>query len=143
MIPRLISSKSILQIASAVITSILLSQVSISCSGDADQSVTGDTQSVGICTLTVVDTIGLAFGDSNYAFGSVDDVYIGSEGRTYVLDKTQLTVFVYDAAGIILKTEYWFMPDLSIGPLEENIREWIEAMDVYVNGNLDMIPLGE
>ena len=35
------------------------------------------------------------------------------------------------------------MPDLSIGPLEENIREWIEAMDVYVNGNLDMIPLGE
>ncbi len=54
-----------------------------------------------------------------------------------------MTVFVYDAAGIILRTEYWFMPDLSIGSLEENIRECIEAMDVYINGNLDMIPLGE
>jgi len=59
------------------------------------------------------------------------------------LDKTQLIVFIYDAAGIILRTEYWFLPNLSIGPLEENIRRWIEAMDVFVNGNLDMIPLGE
>ena len=72
----------------------------------ADQPITGDRQSVSICTLTVVDSIGSCFGDSNYAFGSVDDVYIGPEGRTYVLDKTQLTVFVYDAAGIILRTEY-------------------------------------
>ncbi len=57
MISRLITSKSISQITSAVITSFLISQVSISCRGDADHPVTGDTQSVRICTLTVVDSI--------------------------------------------------------------------------------------
>lgn len=35
------------------------------------------------------------------------------------------------------------MLDLSIGPLEQNIEGWIEAMDVSINGNLDTIPLGE
>jgi len=77
----MISSKRILHITSVVITSFLFSQVSISCTGDADQPITGDRQSVSICTLTVVDSIGSCFGDSNYAFGSVDDVYIGPEGR--------------------------------------------------------------
>ena len=35
------------------------------------------------------------------------------------------------------------MPGLIVGPLEKSISEWIEALDVYVNSNLDLIPLGE
>ncbi len=47
------------------------------------------------------------------------------------------------AVGIISRTEDWYLLDLSIGPLGQDIEGWIEAMDVSVNGNLDSIPLIE
>ncbi len=47
------------------------------------------------------------------------------------------------AAGIVSKTEDWYLLDLSIGSLEQHIEGWIRAADVSVNGNLDTIPLTE
>ena len=47
------------------------------------------------------------------------------------------------AAGIVLRTEDWYLLDLSIGPLGQGIKGWIRAADVSVNGDLDTIPLTE
>ena len=47
------------------------------------------------------------------------------------------------AAGIVSKTEDWYLLDLSIGPLGLDIKGWIRAADVSVNGDLDSIPLNE
>ncbi len=47
----------------------------------------------------------------------------------------------YSAGGIVSRTEDWFLLDLSIGPLGQDIEGWINALDVSVNGKLDTIPL--
>lgn len=47
------------------------------------------------------------------------------------------------AAGIVLRTEDWYLLDLSIGSLGRDAEGWIEAMDVSVSGDLDSIPLTE
>lgn len=47
------------------------------------------------------------------------------------------------AAGIVLRTEDWYFLDLSIGPLGQDIKGWIEAADISVSGNPDTIPIFE
>lgn len=46
----------------------------------------------------------------------------------------------FSAAGIVLKTEEWYLIDLSIGPLGQDIEGWIKATDISVSGDLDTIP---
>ncbi len=47
------------------------------------------------------------------------------------------------AAGIVSRTEDWYLLDLSIGPLGQNVEGWIRSMDVSASGDLDTIPLTE
>lgn len=42
-------------------------------------------------------------------------------------------------AGIVARTEDWYLLELSIGPLGRDIEGWIRATDVSVSGNLDSI----
>lgn len=49
----------------------------------------------------------------------------------------------FSAAGIVSRTEDWYLLDLSIGPLGQDIEGWIEAADISVSGNLDTIPFIE
>lgn len=49
----------------------------------------------------------------------------------------------FSAAGVVLRTEDWYLLDLSIGPLGQDIEGWIRAADISVNGDLDTIPLTE
>ena len=43
-------------------------------------------------------------------------------------------------AGIIFRTDDWYLLDLNIGPLGQDIEGWIESEDVSVSGDLDTIP---
>ncbi|MCD4847147.1 MAG: hypothetical protein K8R76_03035 [Candidatus Aegiribacteria sp.] len=45
------------------------------------------------------------------------------------------------AAGIILRTEDWYLLDLNESPLENSAQGWISSLSVSVSGNLDTIPL--
>lgn len=47
------------------------------------------------------------------------------------------------AAAIIFRTEDWYLLDLSAVPPGRDIKGWIIAADVSVNGNLDSIPIIE
>ncbi len=47
------------------------------------------------------------------------------------------------AAAIIFRTEDWYLLDLSIGPLGQNVEGWIRSMDVSASGDLDTIQLTE
>lgn len=97
MISRIAIKKSLLHIALTFLISLLL--VTGACDENTDQPVNGSMFSVNACTLAVIDSIGCAIGDSNYIFGSVDDVYLGTDGRIYVLDRIQLSVLLYDDSG--------------------------------------------
>ncbi|MCK5785768.1 MAG: 6-bladed beta-propeller [Candidatus Sabulitectum sp.] len=52
-----------------------------------------------VCTLTVIDPIGVELGDSNYVFGAVRNVEIGPLGDVYVVDWIKCTIFRYSSDG--------------------------------------------
>lgn len=85
------------------IAAIIIIPVSISCTDDDNRIFAGNINSANVCTLSIVDSIGIAYGDSNYVFGSVEDIDIGSDGRIYVLDKILLTIFVYNSDGEFIR----------------------------------------
>lgn len=82
---------------------IIIIPVSISCTDDDNRTSAGNINSANVCTLSILDSIGIAHGDSNYVFGSVTDVDTGYDGRIYVLDKILLTIFVYDSDGEFIR----------------------------------------
>ncbi len=45
------------------------------------------------------------------------------------------------AAGIILRTEDWYLLDLNESPQEDSVQGWISSLSVSVSGDLDTIPL--
>ena len=45
------------------------------------------------------------------------------------------------AAGIILRTEDWYLLDLKESPLEDSVQGWISSLSVSVSGDLDTIPV--
>lgn len=47
------------------------------------------------------------------------------------------------AAGIILRTEDWYLLDLNESPLDDSIQGWIQSLSVSVSGNPNTIPLLE
>lgn len=52
-----------------------------------------------VCTLTVVDSIGVELGDSNYVFGALGEVDIGPNGDIFVVDWVKCTIFRYSPDG--------------------------------------------
>ncbi len=46
-------------------------------------------------------------------------------------------------AGIVSRTEDWYLIDLSIGPMGLDIDGWIRTVDVSASGDLDTIPIIE
>ncbi len=75
----------------------------ISCTGENTRTDNGHTLHVvnyaNICTLTVVDSIGVELGDSNYVFGAVREVEIGPDGDIYVVDWIECTIYRYSSNG--------------------------------------------
>ncbi|MCK5065626.1 MAG: hypothetical protein KAQ97_10105 [Candidatus Fermentibacteraceae bacterium] len=45
------------------------------------------------------------------------------------------------AAGIVSKTEDWYLLDLNESPLEDSIQGWISSMSMSISGDPDSIPL--
>lgn len=82
---------------------ILIMLVIISCNDDTQKSEFTN-NSTTICSLTIVDSIGIAYGDSNLVFGSIEDVDIGADGSIFVLDKLKLRLFVFDSNGVFIRT---------------------------------------
>lgn len=83
------------------ILAIIMIPGSISCNDNS--TISSDINSETLCTLSIVDSIGIAQGDSNYVFGSVEDIDISSDGSIHVLDKIQLTIFVYNSDGEFIR----------------------------------------
>jgi len=54
---------------------------------------------VDVCTLTVVDSIGVELGDSNYVFGALDEVGIGPNGDIFAVDWMKCSIFRYSPDG--------------------------------------------
>lgn len=62
-------------------------------------SSTQETIQADTCFLTVVDSIGVELGDSNYVFGAIREVDTGPDGDIYVLDWINCTIFRYSSEG--------------------------------------------
>ena len=62
-------------------------------------SVMNGVNHANVCTLTVVDSIGVELGDSNYVFGGVRNVATGPEGDIFVVDWIKCTIFQYSPTG--------------------------------------------
>jgi len=65
----------------------------------ADSPMQGDTAAENIRTLTITDSIGVDLGDSNYVFGSVENVCFGPDANLYVFDRVKGSAMVYDQQG--------------------------------------------
>ncbi len=80
-----------------------LSLFGLSCSGENTQlensSSEHDDNHADVCTLTVVDSIGVELGDSNYVFGAIREVDIGPDGDIFVLDWIKRVIFRYSSDG--------------------------------------------
>jgi hypothetical protein len=78
-----------------------------SCTGENTQTDNGHTLHVvnyaNVCTLTVVDSIGVELGDSNYVFGAVREVEIGPVGDIYIVDWIKCAIFRYSPNGEFLQ----------------------------------------
>ncbi len=81
----------------------LLILLSVSCGGENMQSDSNPSTCESIqadtCFLTVVDSIGVELGDSNYVFGAIREVDTGPDGDIYVLDWINCTIFRYSSDG--------------------------------------------
>ncbi len=88
-------------------TFVVLYLLGISCTGENTQNDNSQTLHVvnyaNVCTLTVVDSIGVELGDSNYVFGAVREVEIGPDGDIYVVDWMKCTIFRYSSTGEFLQ----------------------------------------
>ncbi|MCK5842597.1 MAG: 6-bladed beta-propeller, partial [Candidatus Sabulitectum sp.] len=56
-----------------------------------------------VCTLTVIDSIGVELGDSNYVFGALGEVDIGPNGDIFVVDWMKCTIFRYSPDGTFVQ----------------------------------------
>ena len=85
----------------------MLFLLGISCTGENTQNDNNQALHVvnyaNVCTLTVVDSIGVELGDSNYVFGAVREVKIGPDGDIYVVDWMKCTILRYSSTGEFLQ----------------------------------------
>lgn len=77
-------------------------------------------------TLSIVDSIGVETGDSDYVFGSIDRVCFGEGGSILVLDRVSCCIRVFDAAGSLLRT---------VGGQGEGPGEYMNPTDMAVLGD--------
>ena len=54
-------------------------------------------------TLSVVDSIGVSAGDSNYVFGAIYAVENGPDGSVFMLDACDNTIIQYDSSGAFVR----------------------------------------
>ena len=81
----------------------LLWFLGVSCQGEGihpeSNSSEFNADNADLCTLTVVDSIGVELGDSNYVFGALGEVDIGPNGDIFMVDWMKCTVFRYSSDG--------------------------------------------
>lgn len=81
----------------------VLSLLGLSCGGENNQPESSSSEQnddyADVCTLTVVDSIGVELGDSNFVFGAIKEVDIGPGGDIYVLDWIKCAIFRYSPDG--------------------------------------------
>jgi len=77
-------------------------------------------------TLSIVDSIGVAAGDSDYVFGSIDRVCFGEDGSILVLDRISCRIRVFDAEGGLVRT---------VGGYGEGPGEYMNPTDMAVLGD--------
>lgn len=75
-----------------------------SCGGTGDQATTDPTGATEErVPITIIDSIGVELGDSNYVFASIDALEFGPDGNIYVLDRGRSCVKVYGPDGTFIR----------------------------------------
>ena len=102
--------------------------------------IAGDSKYITDGVLSCVPVVWGPQADITYAMiYETSPIYSEPDSNSAVVDSVPSSC----AAGILSRTEDWYLLDLSTGPLGLDIEGWIESMDVSVSGNLDTIPLIE
>jgi hypothetical protein len=75
------------------------------CGGEGGPEEARPTEDAGVpvCTLSVVDSIGVEMGDSAYVFGSIEGLGHTPTGRIAVLDRVSADVRLYDGRGRMVR----------------------------------------
>ncbi|MBD3277120.1 MAG: 6-bladed beta-propeller [Candidatus Aegiribacteria sp.] len=84
-------------------------------------------------TLSIVDTIGMMYGDSNYVFGSISDVDRDQDGSICVLDRKRHCILLYSQSGEFIR---------QIGRYGEGPGEFNEPAVLVVTGDGSMLVNG-
>ena len=79
---------------------ISFSLLTISCeTEEQSRQAPGNGEALPCCTLEVVDSIGVALGDSDYVFGSIEGLGHTPDGMIAVLDRASADIRLYDNQG--------------------------------------------
>lgn len=109
---------------------ICLFSVFIACSNDQQAD---EDEVAPLDTLSVVDSIGMMYGDSNYVFGSISDVDRDQDGSIYVLDRKRHCILLYSPAGEFIR---------QIGRYGEGPGEFNEPGVLVITGDGSMLVNG-
>ncbi|MBD3277317.1 MAG: hypothetical protein GF388_03370 [Candidatus Aegiribacteria sp.] len=71
--------------------------------------------------------------------GSAEPLFARPDSSAEVVD----SIASSSAAGVIAKTEDWYLVDLSEGPEDRAVQGWISSIAVSVSGSLDSIGVAE
>ncbi|MCD4707842.1 MAG: 6-bladed beta-propeller [Candidatus Sabulitectum sp.] len=86
-----------------IVSAIFLLLCLLACGSERTQTDNSQTvygvNHANVCTLTVVDSIGVELGDSNYVFGAIRNVAIGPGGDIFAVDWIKCTIFRYSSSG--------------------------------------------
>jgi hypothetical protein len=86
---------------------LILSFLFIACGGESpsgDDPGVSTPDSVEVRTLSIVDSIGVELGDSNYVLGAVGSLCFGPEGNVYAFDLVRGSVLVYSPDGEFVRS---------------------------------------
>lgn len=69
------------------------------CGGDRSDEPVASSGSEDIRTVSIVDSIGVEIGDSNYVLGAIESVCFGPQGNIHALDLVRGSVLIYTPDG--------------------------------------------
>mgnify|MGYP006278117427 CR=1 FL=1 len=71
----------------------------LACGGESSDEPVDASRTEDIRTVSIVDSIGVELGDSNYVLGAIESVCFGPLGNIHALDLVRGSVMVYDPDG--------------------------------------------
>ncbi len=81
----------------------MLSAILLMACGSDELSTSESSTSVPVVSISVIDSIGIEMGDSNYVFGSIAGIGLAPDGNIVVLDNAKSIISVYSSDGMYLR----------------------------------------